>query len=89
MGQRPSLFRHDCRLGVSASHISFGERFIAVDVHGLKSADVSDMHRTDTRIANRAVITIEVISWAAIIIVMGMILSVIGTAIYGVLVAKH
>jgi hypothetical protein len=36
----------------------------------------------DTRIANRAIITIQVISWAAIIIVLGMILTIIGVGIY-------
>jgi hypothetical protein len=35
-----------------------------------------------TRIANRAIVTIQVISQAAIIIAMGMILTVIGASIY-------
>jgi hypothetical protein len=43
----------------------------------------------DTRIASRSVLTIEVISWVAIIIVMGMILTVIGTGICETLVATH
>jgi hypothetical protein len=34
------------------------------------------------RIANRAIVTIQVISQAAIIIAMGMILTVIGASIY-------
>lgn len=37
----------------------------------------------DTRIAGRAIDMIEVISWAAITIVMGLILTVIGVSIYG------
>ena len=37
----------------------------------------------DTRIANRAINTIEAISWTAIIIVVGMILTIIGAGIYG------
>lgn len=36
-----------------------------------------------TRIANRAVGTIQVITQVAIVIAMGMILTVIGTSIYG------
>jgi hypothetical protein len=43
----------------------------------------------DTRIANRSILAIEVISWSAIIIVMGMILTVIGTGICETLVATH
>jgi hypothetical protein len=39
----------------------------------------------DTRIANRAIVTIEIISRAAIIIVMGMIFAVIGVSICGML----
>lgn len=34
-----------------------------------------------TRIANRAIITIQVMGWAAIIIVMGLFLTVIGASI--------
>ncbi|MCU1300196.1 MAG: hypothetical protein JWQ87_480 [Candidatus Sulfotelmatobacter sp.] len=37
----------------------------------------------DTRITNRAIITIEAISWTAIIIVVAMILTIIGAGIYG------
>jgi hypothetical protein len=37
----------------------------------------------DTRITDRAVITIEVMSRVAIIIVMGLILTVIAASIYG------
>jgi hypothetical protein len=36
-----------------------------------------------TRIASRAIVTIQVISLVAIIIVMGMIVSLIGASIYG------
>jgi hypothetical protein len=42
-----------------------------------------------TGIANRAIITIQVISWAAIIIVLGMILTIIGVGIYGSLGIAH
>jgi hypothetical protein len=42
-----------------------------------------------TRIANRAIVTIQVISRVAIIIAMGMILTVIGASIYGMLGTTH
>jgi len=42
-----------------------------------------------TRIANRAIVTIQVIGRAALIIAMGMILTVIGTSIYGILGTTH
>lgn len=43
----------------------------------------------DTRIADRALSMIETIRWVAIIIVMGLILSVIGASIYGSLGNMH
>jgi hypothetical protein len=43
----------------------------------------------DTRIGSRAIATIQVISWMAIIIVMGMIVSLIGASIYGLLASVH
>jgi hypothetical protein len=42
-----------------------------------------------TRIANRVIVTIQVISRVAIIITMGMILTVIGASIYGMLGTTH
>jgi hypothetical protein len=36
----------------------------------------------DTRIANRAIITIQFIRWMAITVVLGMILTIIGAGIY-------
>jgi hypothetical protein len=42
-----------------------------------------------TRIANCAIVTIEVISRVVIIIVMGMILTIIGASIYGMLGTMH
>ena len=42
-----------------------------------------------TRIANLAIVTIQIISRVAIIIAMGMILTVIGTSIYGMLGTTH
>ena len=42
-----------------------------------------------TRIANRAIVTIQVLSRVAIIIAMGMILAVIGSSIYGMLGTTH
>ena len=42
-----------------------------------------------TRIASRALITIRVIAQTAIVITMGMILTVIGTSIYGMFSATH
>jgi hypothetical protein len=43
----------------------------------------------DTRIAERAINAIEAISWLAITIVMGLILTVIGVSIYGSLGIAH
>jgi len=43
----------------------------------------------DTRIANRAMVTIHVISQAALVIAMGMILIVIGASIYRMLGTTH
>ena len=42
-----------------------------------------------TRIANRAFVTIQVITRVAIVIAMGMILTVIGAGIYGMLGTTH
>jgi hypothetical protein len=42
-----------------------------------------------TRIANRTIVTIQVISWVATIIVMGMILSLLGASIYASLASVH
>jgi hypothetical protein len=42
-----------------------------------------------TRIANRVIVAIQIISRAALIIAMGMILTVIGTSIYGMLGTTH
>ena len=42
-----------------------------------------------SRIANRTFVTIQVISRLAIIIAMGMILTVIGGSIYGMLSTTH
>ena len=47
------------------------------------------MQHMDIRIAGRAISTIEVISWAAITIAMGLILTVIGASIYGSLGIAH
>lgn len=43
----------------------------------------------DGRIVNRAIITIQVITWLAIIITMGMILSLIVASIFGTLSRVH
>jgi hypothetical protein len=48
-----------------------------------------EMQLMDTRIASRAIATIQVISLMAIIIVMGMIVSLIGASIYGSLASVH
>jgi hypothetical protein len=48
-----------------------------------------EMQLMDTRIASRAIATIQVISLVAIIIVMGMIVSLIGASIYGSLASVH
>jgi hypothetical protein len=48
-----------------------------------------EMQLMDTRIASRAIATMQVISLVAIIIVMGMIVSLIGASIYGALASVH
>ena len=58
--------------------------------HGLKNAFHREQEdRMDTRIANRAVVTVEVITRAAIIIVMAMFLIAIAGSIYEMLGAAH
>jgi hypothetical protein len=42
-----------------------------------------------TKIANRAIATIQIISWAAIVIVMGMIFTVIGISVTECLANTH
>jgi hypothetical protein len=62
----------------------------SISPHGLKNASAwrgDDL--MDTRIANRAIITIQVISWMAIITVLAMILTIIAASIYGSLGATH
>jgi hypothetical protein len=48
-----------------------------------------EMQLMNTRFASRAIATIQVISWVAIIIVMGMIVSLVGASIYGSLASVH
>ena len=58
--------------------------------HGLKNAFCLEKEvRMDTRIANRAIVTIEVITRAAIIVVMAMFLFAIVASIYEMLAAAH
>ena len=45
-----------------------------------------EMHLMDTRIVDRTIVTIQVISCLATIIVMGLIFTMVGTSIYGILV---
>ena len=47
------------------------------------------MQLVDTRIADRTITTIQVISCAATIIVIGLILTMVGVSIYEILVATH
>jgi hypothetical protein len=42
-----------------------------------------EIHDMDPKIAELAIITIQVIRWAAIVVVMGLISTVIGASIYG------
>ncbi len=44
------------------------------------------IHVVDTRIANRTITAIQVISCLATVIVTGLILTMVGTSIYGILV---
>lgn len=46
-------------------------------------------HLMDTRIVDRTIVTIQVISCLATIIVMGLIFTMVGTSIYGILVTVH
>jgi hypothetical protein len=43
----------------------------------------------DTRISKGAIVTIQVMTRAALVIAMGMILTVIGTSIYGMIGTTH
>jgi hypothetical protein len=47
------------------------------------------MQLVDTRIADRTITTIQVISCAATIIVIGLILTMVGASIYEILVTTH
>jgi hypothetical protein len=47
------------------------------------------MHRVDTRIVDRTIVTIQVISCLATIIVMALILTMVGASVYGILVTVH
>jgi len=91
-----SLFRHFCQYGSIHGHGQpirwasiYGE--YPISPHGLKSAFPcgQEMAFMGARIANRAVVTIEVIGQVAIIVVMGMILVAIGASIYGMLGTMH
>ena len=57
------------------------DRPFAVNLHGPKNASGLEMQAKATKIANGAMVTIQLISWAGIIIVMGLILTVVGTSI--------
>jgi hypothetical protein len=41
------------------------------------------------KIANRAIVAVQIIRWMAIIIVMGMILTIVAASIYGSLGTTH
>jgi|HubBroStandDraft_2_1064218.scaffolds.fasta_scaffold2792603_1 hypothetical protein len=43
----------------------------------------------DTKIADRAIVAIQVIRWMAIIVVMGLISTVIGASLYASLAIAH
>jgi hypothetical protein len=43
----------------------------------------------DTRIVDRTIVTIQVISYVATIVVMALILTMVGASIYGILVTVH
>jgi hypothetical protein len=59
----------------------------SISPHGLKSAfPVDGRYVVDTRIADRMISTIQVISYVATVIVTGLILTMLGTSIYGILV---
>jgi hypothetical protein len=82
--QRRSLFRRACPLAVSHGRVGHSMRRQWFCPYGLKSASpwIGRQHM-DTRVAGSAISKIEVISWTAITIVMGLILTVIGASIYG------
>ena len=56
-----------------------------MNFRGLKNAlyHQQEFQRMNRRIADRVVVTIQVISQAAVVIVVGMILMTIGASIYG------
>lgn len=47
------------------------------------------MQPVDTRIVDRTILTVQVISCLATILVMALILTMIGASIYGILVTVH
>jgi hypothetical protein len=53
----------------------------------IKTSSVAE--NRDTRIVDRTIVTIQVISCLATIIVMALILTMVGASIYGVLVTVH
>jgi hypothetical protein len=47
------------------------------------------MHLVDTKIVNRTIVTIQVSTCLATIIVMALILTMVGASVYGILVTVH
>lgn len=67
--------------GHPGSRDSFDEQLMELAPHGLESACRLRDGSMHSRISNRAIATVQVISWVAIVIVMGMFLTVIGVSI--------
>jgi len=87
VNQRP-YFDTVCRLGGRATDTGRFEKGLQNEFLWSQKCCLPIM-QLDTRIANRGILTIEIISWAAIIIVMAMILSVIGMGICETLVTTR
>lgn len=67
---------------------SYGERLVGFVASKMLSPG-QEMQFVDTRIVDRTIVTIQVISSIATIIVMVLILTMIGASIYGILVTVH
>jgi hypothetical protein len=65
-------------------------KYALISPHGLKNAfSVDKRGHMDARISKGAIATIQVMTRVALVIAMGMILTVIGASIYGMLGTTH
>jgi hypothetical protein len=79
--QPASLFGHFCRLGVIQNDGTPIDRAANRGNRMVSQMLFSGWQVMGARIANRAIVTIQIVGWAAIIIVMTIFLTVIGASI--------